>query len=55
MQRNGSNKSYARERLSLDGSIDHENDKIVEVDTGEHYVMSKGKKLFQPNQSTGSD
>ncbi|GKC75710.1 IQ-DOMAIN 14-like protein, partial [Tanacetum coccineum] len=54
-KRNGS-KSYARGVLSQDrtfhdGSNDHENDKIVEVDTGEHHVTTtKGRKLLQPDQ-----
>ncbi|KAK1430590.1 hypothetical protein QVD17_13448 [Tagetes erecta] len=41
-KRNNS-KSYARgqERTFLDTSTDHEHDKIVEVDTGEHHVISK--------------
>ncbi|KAI3828831.1 hypothetical protein L1987_02941 [Smallanthus sonchifolius] len=53
-KRNGS-KSYVRgitgqERTFLDGLTNHENDKIVEVDTGESHVMTKGRKLFQPDQ-----
>ncbi|XP_071730733.1 protein IQ-DOMAIN 22-like [Rutidosis leptorrhynchoides] len=53
-KRNGS-KSYAlgitsKESTFLDGSIlDHQNDKIVEVDTIEHRVMTKGRKHFQPD------
>lgn len=41
-QRNNS-KSYARgqERTFLDVSMDHEHDKIVEVDTGELHILSK--------------
>ncbi|KVH91878.1 protein of unknown function DUF4005 [Cynara cardunculus var. scolymus] len=47
-KRNGS-KSYANYGLT-----DHENDKIVEVDTGESHVTTKGRKLFQldPNQNS---
>ncbi|PWA64866.1 IQ-domain 22 [Artemisia annua] len=54
-KRNGS-KSYARgipsqDRTFHDGSNDHENDKIVEVDTAEHHVTTtKGRKLMQPDQ-----
>ncbi|KAI3703437.1 hypothetical protein L1987_73512 [Smallanthus sonchifolius] len=47
-KRDGS-KSYVRgqERTFLDGLTD---DKIVEVDTRESHVMTKGRKLFQPDQ-----
>ncbi|XP_076881027.1 protein IQ-DOMAIN 22-like [Bidens hawaiensis] len=53
-KRNGS-KSYVRgitgqERMFLDGSTNQEIDKIVEVDTGTSHVMSKGRKLYQPDQ-----
>ncbi|XP_076920219.1 protein IQ-DOMAIN 23-like [Bidens hawaiensis] len=52
--RNGS-KSYVRgitgqERMFLDSSTNHDIDKIVEVDTGTSHVMSKGRKLYQPDQ-----
>ncbi|KAI3756452.1 hypothetical protein L1987_56272 [Smallanthus sonchifolius] len=45
-------KSYARgqERTFLDGSTDHEHDKIVEVDTSEPHIMFNGRRFFQPDQ-----
>ncbi|KAI3804334.1 hypothetical protein L1987_25795 [Smallanthus sonchifolius] len=50
-KRNNS-KSYARgqERAFLDGSTDHEHDKIVEVDTSEPHMMFNGRRFFQPDQ-----
>ncbi|KAI3691763.1 hypothetical protein L6452_31565 [Arctium lappa] len=57
-KRNGS-KSYTRgiisqEKTFFDGSTDHETDKIVEVDTGESHVITKGRKLFQPDPNQTS-
>ncbi|KAK1419109.1 hypothetical protein QVD17_28267 [Tagetes erecta] len=54
-KRTGS-RSYVRgingqERMFLDGSSDHEDDKVVEVDMGGSYVMTKGRRLFQHDQS----
>ncbi|XP_076945123.1 protein IQ-DOMAIN 23-like isoform X2 [Bidens hawaiensis] len=54
-QHRNASKSYVRgitgqERMSLDSSTNHEIDKIVEVDTGTSHVMTKGRKLYQPDQ-----
>lgn len=59
IHKRNSSKSYARgligqEKTFFDGSTDHEYDKIVEVDTGESHVITKGRKHFQsdPNQTS---